>query len=106
VVVPAALTATAEIAPTSRAAAVLATGTGDVLLRTTDGGRSFTAVTPPAAHGRWALVRFSTSHAGGALLVTTATATATATSGSAPMIQFWRSADGGAKWTGPVRVGS
>jgi photosystem II stability/assembly factor-like uncharacterized protein len=79
---------------------VLATGTGGVLLRTSDGGRSFTAVTPPGAHGRWALVRFSTSHAGGALLVTTA-------SGSTPeSIQLWRSTDGGAKWTGPVRVGS
>ena len=114
VLVPGTLTSAASIAPASADVAVLATGTTDELLRTTDGGKTFRVVTPHGAHGKWAVLHFATSLAGGALLVATATgrtaptATTTTATTTTPRgsMQLWRTADAGAKWVGPARFGS
>jgi hypothetical protein len=95
VVVPARLGYDAAIAPSGATSAVLATGTSNELLRTSDGGKTFRAVTPHGADGRWSVLRFTPSGNGGGLLVT-----------PVATVQVWRSTNGGADWTGPLRIGS
>jgi photosystem II stability/assembly factor-like uncharacterized protein len=83
----------ALVAPVNTTTAVIAPGGGDLLL-TTDGGRVLTGVTAARpGSGQWTFLGFTDPSTGSGLLQTSAGPT-----------QLWRTADGGVRWHGPVRI--
>lgn len=84
----------ARLGVISESAAVIAPGGIARPLRTTDGGRSFAPVSgPQGAQASWEWIGFTDPSTGSALLA-----------GAGGPARLWRSADGGADWSGPVAI--
>lgn len=84
----------ARIAPASQTVAVVSAGPTGSLLRTTDGGTSFTRV-GGRFPGFWSFLGFTEANTGSGLLVLSTQASKTP---HVPAEQLWRSSDGGANW--------
>lgn len=94
----------AILAPSSDTSAVLGAGSQELLL-TTDGGSSWQNVPNPLTNGFWVWVGFTDSSTGTALSsASSAPAGWPWPNGPLPQ-QVWRTANGGATWSGPVSVG-
>jgi hypothetical protein len=96
----------AVLVPASDTVAVLESSSQSQLLRTTDGGASWKSVSSPGGSGlylSWA--GFTDESTGSALLSeTNAPANWPWPNGPSPE-QLWRTTDGGATWSGPVKLG-
>jgi photosystem II stability/assembly factor-like uncharacterized protein len=86
----------ARIAPASDTTAVLTTGGVGSVLRTADGGRTFTTVVRPGPNDpAWDWVGFTDPVIGSALRA----------GPGADTMTLWRTSDSGVSWAGPVRIG-
>jgi len=94
----------AVLAPASGTRAVVAPNPQGDLLLTDDAGATWTAVHAGTAGYTWAWVGFTDALTGSALRVGSAPPGWPWPNGPEPE-QLWRTADGGATWSGPVRIG-
>jgi photosystem II stability/assembly factor-like uncharacterized protein len=98
----AALDNSAEVAAVNANTAILAPGNGSELLLTTDGGRVYNQVFSPGSQSRrWSFIGFTDPSTGSGLL----SDGAQAGPGGLPEQRLWRTANGGVRWSGPVRIG-
>ncbi len=91
----------AIITPVSDSAAALAVGGEAGMIRTTDGGQTFTAAAAPnggTCQCTW--IGFTDPATGSALV----TVSGTPGPDNVPPTQLWRTSDGGSSWRGPVRI--
>jgi len=93
----------AVLAPASGARAVVVPNPEGDLLLTTDAGATWTDVHVGAPGYSWAWAGFTDATTGSALLVGTSPPGWPWPHGPAPE-QLWRTADGGATWSGPVHI--
>jgi hypothetical protein len=93
----------ARLAPASDQVAVISASALGPVERTTNGGGSFAIVGPaqPREPG-WDWIGFTDTVTGSALRPASSSATGP---GGLELLQLWRSYDGGAHWSGPVRIG-
>jgi hypothetical protein len=98
----AALDNSAQLAAVNASTAVLAPGNGSELVLTTDGGRVYNQVFSPGSQSRrWSFIGFTDPSTGSGLL----SDGAQAGPGGLPEQRLWRTANGGVRWSGPVRIG-
>jgi photosystem II stability/assembly factor-like uncharacterized protein len=94
----------ALLAPASDTTAVIQPAQQGELLRTDDGGATWPAITPAGASGSWwSWIGFTDEGTGSALEQGDAPANWPWPNGPYPE-QLWRTADGGATWSGPVTI--
>lgn len=96
----------AQLAPASDTTAVLEQSSQGPVLRTDDGGATWQTIYPSGSGSLWwSWIGFTDSNTGSALRTEgTAPAGWPWPNGPSPE-QLWRTADGGATWTGPVSFG-
>jgi photosystem II stability/assembly factor-like uncharacterized protein len=85
----------ARIAPADDSTAVISTGDQTQLLRTTDGGGTFTQIYPPRA-GWWNFIGFTDAQTGSGIRIVPGRARSSL---GPPLAVLMRSSDGGATWT-------
>ncbi len=94
----------ALLAPASDTTAVIQPAQQGELLRTDDGGAKWHAIAPAGASGSWwSWIGFTDQGTGTGLQQSDAPATWPWPHGPYPE-QLWRTADGGATWSGPVTI--
>lgn len=91
----------ALLAPAGATTAVVEPGPDGQLLRTTDGGSSYTQVSAATPGYWWSWMGFTTSAVGSALRVSQKQSARP----GPPIEQLWRTYDGGVTWAGPVNIG-
>ena len=95
----------ALLAPAGDAAALLAPSSQGQLLRTTDGGATWHQLPSPAGTSAyWSWIGFTDATTGAGLAVATTAPANWPWPKGPPPEHLWRTADGGATWSGPVAI--